>query len=93
MTRTDPHKPEAELLALLSDCAQQVFVGGTYTHYKDPSHTYTVIDLVINEADETVNVIYQADYGARLKFDRPFTVFTSTVEYKGREVARFKRID
>jgi hypothetical protein len=52
-----------------------VKIKGTYFHYKNHSHFYTVLDLGIDEATEEVSVIYQTHYGKKIIFIRPLKSF------------------
>lgn len=71
---------------------QQVKVGGRYTHFKNPAHTYIVLGVAILESTVEPVVIYQAEYGDRLTFVRPVDVWLETVEKEGEQVPRFTLI-
>lgn len=83
---------EAELLKQLNDAKEVVAVGATYRHYKSPDMTYEVKDIVFQEADMQPCVIYQAQYGAKLTFSRPVSVWLEMIEFEGESVPRFSKI-
>jgi hypothetical protein len=87
-------KTADELRDSLVQANEVVEVGSTYIHYKNLSHEYTIVDLVIIEATEEVGVVYQAEYDnlKGIKFLRPISVFTEKVTVNGRSVDRFVRI-
>jgi len=84
------HISEHELAQKLAAAARQVKAGGRYQHYK--GRYYRVLNLVINEADEAVGVVYQDQYGDQLKFVRPLSEWLETVALDGRQVPRFELI-
>lgn len=86
-------KPEAELAAELKQAEQLVVIGALYSHYKDPGQSYRVINLAVQEADETICVVYQAQYGSNLIFTRPLYSWVAQVEFNGNLVPRFTKID
>ena len=83
------HVPGNKLQKALDDARALVCVGATYVHYKDPQHRYTVLCLGIMEADDTLAVIYQAQYGEKLTFIRPLTSWLETVVVGEQRVPRF----
>lgn len=86
------HKAQNILVKELADASGKVAVGGQYYHYKNPDKTYKVIDLAVMEADETVCVIYQAQYDGKLVFVRPLSSWLEKVEWQGKTVNRFTKI-
>lgn len=82
---------ERKLTQRLVDAAEEVAIGCTYRHYKNK--LYTVLDLAILESNTEVCVIYQAQYGERLKFIRVLSSWLEEVEYEGRVVKRFTKIE
>jgi len=54
-----------------------------YRHYKSPDMTYKVVAIVIQEADNRPAVVYQAEYGEKITFVRPLSVWFQTVELGG----------
>lgn len=85
------HKSEKHLLAEIEKASTQIIIGAQYGHYKDRSRTYRVEGFVIIEATDELGVIYQADYGAKLQFVRPVSVWLETVEWEGQTVRRFQK--
>ncbi len=65
-----PNKSHEELEKELAAAKGQVKIGGIYVHYKNPDAFYKVIGLGIQEATDTVCVIYQAEYNKELIFVR-----------------------
>ncbi|MCA9349856.1 DUF1653 domain-containing protein, partial [Candidatus Saccharibacteria bacterium] len=53
---------------MIAEAAGKVEIGGRYLHYK--GNIYRVLDIVISESSQTLLVVYQAEYGRRLKFAR-----------------------
>jgi len=74
MTNTD-HIPESELTKKLNNAKEQVKIGSKYFHYKNPNQFYLILNLAIDEASETVSVIYQSLYGKNIIFVRPLESF------------------
>jgi hypothetical protein len=87
-------KSALELRQSLIEANDIVEIGSTYVHYKNLSHEYTIVDLVIIEATEEIGVVYQAEYEdlKGIRFLRPISVFTEKVTIDGRSVDRFVRI-
>lgn len=85
------HLSESQLVNRLQQVLLVVEVGAKYMHYSQK--LYTVIDVAINEANNEPCVIYQADYGKRITFIRPLTVWAEHVLVGGKEVPRFAKID
>jgi hypothetical protein len=86
------HKSQEELKKALGNAEEQVKTGSVYSHYKRPEETYIVLHLAITEADDTLCVIYQAQYGEKLIFTRPLTSWLGRVSWKGLTVQRFALI-
>jgi len=84
------HLSQAVLEQKLSDAANVVTVGAIYIHYKDPTHTYSVIAFGIWEQDESVAVIYKALYGEQLTFIRPLSSWIQSVAVGEKSVPRFR---
>ena len=87
------HTPDEELAARLRKAEKQIVLGAHYAHYKDETKTYTALGLAIAEADESVQVIYQAEYGAKVTFTRPLASWRSDVDVGHQTVKRFTLID
>jgi hypothetical protein len=87
------HSSEENLQKKLDEAASLVEVGAAYAHYKDETKTYTVKELIINESDESVTVVYKANYGEGITFGRPLASWCETVSLDGLgRVARFRRL-
>lgn len=83
------HKSQEELQKAIADAKRKVRVHGIYSHFKRPKETYEVLGIAINEADDVLCVLYQADYGERLTFIRPLESWIERVEWNGAIVERF----
>jgi hypothetical protein len=83
------HKSQEILVTELAQAAKQVKAGSIYYHYKNPNQNYRVINLAITEADDTICVIYRAQYGERLIFVRPLDSWLSKVKWNNETVNRF----
>jgi len=90
------HKTGDELRTELKQASKLIEVGAKYYHYKHPEDTYTVTGLVIIESDDSVGVLYSADYD-RLKgitFLRPLDSFLDKVTLEdGTIVNRFNKVE
>ena len=69
-----------------------VELHAAYRHYKSSDKTYIVKDIVINEADESPLVIYQAQYGEYITFARPLNNWLDSVVLDGVATARFIKL-
>ena len=83
------HKPQAQLAKEIADAKVVIKVGAKYSHYKDQTKTYEVLDLAVLEADDSVCVLYQAQYGDHYTFVRPVSNWLETVIVEGEPVPRF----
>ena len=86
-------KPQARLKEELEEAKRQVEVGGIYSHYKDPSRTYRVVDLAINTEYDTVWIIYQSLYEEKVTFLRSVEEWCEDVTKNGRKMKRFTLIE
>lgn len=86
------HIEQEVLEQQIEDAETVVTVGGTYQHYKGADKLYKVLGIAVNEADEVLTVMYQAQYGKRLTFLRPVNVWLENVDWNGETVPRFKKI-
>jgi hypothetical protein len=86
------HREQLELAKEIEAAQSQVTVGTTYRHYKGADKIYLVTGLGFLEANDQLCVIYQAQYGERLTFVRPLSVWLETVEWDGRTVPRFTKL-
>jgi len=83
------HKSHKTLLKELEEAASVVPIGSLYYHYKNPQLYYKVINLAITEADDTICVIYEAQYDDNLVFVRPLKSWLDKVEWNGTTTDRF----
>jgi hypothetical protein len=81
-----------ELAEEIEKGRKKISIGSKYTHYKNPSHKYTVLDLAIQEATNKVCVIYKADYVTGITFIRDLDVWLSKPTINGKKVNRFTKV-
>ena len=86
------HREQIELANEIEDAKSKVVVGSQYWHYKGKDKLYEVIGLGFLEANDELCVIYQAQYGERLTFLRPLTIWLEQVEWGSKTVPRFTKI-
>ena len=86
------HKEQLELAKEIEAAASKITVGANYWHYKGRDKVYAVIGLGFLEANDELCVIYQAQYGEKLTFLRPLTVWLENVEWEGKTVPRFTKV-
>ncbi len=73
----------------IKKAASKIFIGKKYFHYKNPTQTYTVLDLGIQEATNKICVIYKADYVEDITFVRDLDIWLSKPIINGKKVERF----
>ncbi len=76
----------------VDEAKTKVTIGAKYMHYKGPDKVYEVTGLGFLEATNELCVIYVAQYGERLTFLRPLSVWLAQVEREGKVVPRFTKI-
>lgn len=86
------HKEQLELAKKIKAAKTKVTVGADYWHYKGRDKVYKVIGLGFIEATNELCVIYEAQYGERLTFLRPLSVWLEHIEWEGKTVPRFTKI-
>lgn len=86
------HKEQLVLAEEIAAAKTKVTVGEKYRHHKSADKIYEVIGLGFLEANDVLCVIYQAQYGERLTFIRPLTVWLEEVEWEGKIVPRFSKL-
>lgn len=64
-------------------------VGELYVHYRDPSKTYKVRYIALDEKTQEVVVVYTAMYGLQLTWARFITKWFELVNHNGKKVSRF----
>lgn len=78
-----------ELKTLLETYAAKIPIGSIWTHWKKPEAKYTISDLVIDEATDTVSVIYERNW---IRFARLADVFLEKVNKPEYQWLRFVRV-
>jgi hypothetical protein len=86
------HKSQEELRKELQNAAESVEVDSNYAHYKNPQQTYKVLHLATTEWDDSICVIYQAQYDKDLIFVRPLSSWLDKVEWQNKIVDRFSKV-
>ena len=86
------HKTPEEVLKEIDEAKSKISPGSTYVHYKGADKIYMVKEFGILEATGELCVIYQAEYGSKLTFIRPVSVWLEEVKWNGKVVPRFKEI-
>jgi hypothetical protein len=74
------HRNFDELRQDLARAAQEIEIGGTYSHYKDHESSYIVEDLGLIEATEEVAVIYFPESAPDIRFVRPLSSWGELVD-------------
>lgn len=89
------HKSAQELFAMLEDAKAKLEIGARYSHYKRPNDFYTLTDVVIIEADDSIGICYRAEYEELrgVTFMRPIDDFMAEVEFEGKMVKRFTKAE
>jgi hypothetical protein len=82
------HKSQDQLLQEMQEARAQIITDALYTHYKNPSQTYTVQGFVVIQATQEIGVLYKANYGAGLTFVRTVSSWLETVD----GVPRFTKV-
>jgi hypothetical protein len=86
------HKDRELLLKELEEAANKVNVGGLYYHYKNPIQSYKVLNLALIEEDDSICVIYEAQYDDKLVFVRPLKGWLDKVNWQNKTLDRFTLI-
>jgi len=64
---------------------------GIYRHYK--GNLYNVLEMVQHSESEEWLVLYQALYGERGLWVRPYEMFMQTLMLEGERVKRFEKVE
>jgi len=64
---------------------------GIYRHYK--GNLYKVLEMVQHSESEEWLVLYQALYGERGLWVRPYEMFMQTLMLEGERVKRFEKVE
>lgn len=86
------HKTDGELWSEIEKAKQDIRLNKRYFHYKDPEKQYTVVGLVVIEENDSVGVLYRAEYAALqgVVFVRPIESFLAEVDTgDSKKVKRF----
>ena len=83
------HKSQDILIKELEKGYLKVKINGLYYHYKNPKNIYKVITLAITESNDSLSVIYEAQYGDKLIFVRPLISWLDKVEWNNKVTDRF----
>ncbi len=86
------HQEQIALAKEIEEAKTRVTTGAKYRHYKGKDKVYQVIGLGFLEVNDELCVIYQAQYGERLTFLRPLTIWLEEVEWEGKTVPRFTKL-
>jgi hypothetical protein len=76
-----------ELEAKLAKARKQVEPGSKWRHYKGGE--YTIKDIVVQEEDNELAVVYQPLAHPNVCFTRPLSVWDEQIEWDGQNVQRF----
>jgi hypothetical protein len=79
-----------ELETKLTDARNQVKPGSKWRHYKGGE--YTIKDIVVQEEDNALAVIYQPLAHPDVRFARPLSVWDEAVDWEGQTIQRFTQI-
>ena len=78
-----------ELEAKLAEARAQVKPGSKWRHYKGGE--YTIRDIVVQEEDNALAVVYEPLMHPEVRFTRPLSVWDESVDWNGEAVQRFKQ--
>ena len=81
-----------EFAADLEEIKIKVPLEARYFHYKNPNQFYTIVSHGIIEATGEPAIVYQAEYGDRVVWIRPLSVFLEEVEWESKKIPRFTRV-
>lgn len=84
---------EKTLADKLRDAQGKIEIGDVYYHYRNPTNTYTVTDIVLNEVDHRILIIYAANYNEKLRWARDMDIWNEYVEHDGVLMPRFTKIN
>lgn len=71
----------------------KIAVGDIYYHYKDlsASKPYKIITLAVDESTEKISIVYEAQYGEKIRWIRTLDNFTELVDDTTGQIPRFRR--
>lgn len=67
-----------------------IIPGSKWRHYKGGE--YTITDIIVQEEDNALAVVYQPFEHPTVRFTRPVSVWGETVVWKGQTVQRFSEL-
>lgn len=85
---------DEKLYSKIVEAREEIRPGDKFSHYRDPSHNYTILALALDEEDKEVRVIYE-DSHRQLIWDRKLrgeNGFLTQVEIEGKTVPRFTKV-
>lgn len=86
-------KSQQEISQDIKSAMMRVEIGAVYRHYKDEDKMYCVNAIGLHTETNDLYVIYQAQYGERITFVRPLSVWLETISWQGKLVSRFVKAD
>ncbi len=86
------HKSHDEISRQIEEVKDKIVIDSDYAHYKDASKIYRPKGFGTLEADDSLCVIYEAQYGDYLVFIRPVSEWLEQVEWRGKVVLRFTKL-
>lgn len=86
-----PHRTHDDLFRIRAEIVEQIPLWSTWTHRKNPSVIYTIIDLIVDEATDEIAVIYE--HPSSLRFVRLAHSFLQEVTTPAwKPMSRFLRV-
>lgn len=83
------HLSSDELKEFLRTYGQKIPIGSVWSHWKKPNAQYTICDLVIDEATDSVSVIYERNW---IRFARLADIFLEDIDKPEYQWPRFLRV-
>ena len=84
------HQSSEQLQQLIITAKQKIAVGQIYSHYKDATKRYRIIAIALDEASESVSIVYEGLYAPYLTWIRPIDNFLESVTWQDQLVVRFQ---
>lgn len=84
------HQSSEQLQQLVTAAKQKITVGQIYSHYKDATKRYRIIAIALDEASESVSIVYEGLYAPYLTWIRPIDNFLESVTWQDKLVVRFQ---
>lgn len=77
---------------------QDLEIGAKYRHYKNKDHLYEIVGVARHSENLEEMVVYKAlyenkDFGKDCLWVRPKGMFLENVNFEGKEVKRFEKIN